>query len=376
MFFVWGVLLRALSIQDLKDIVIGATLLGSGGGGSPENGLQLVNEIAKVTNYIPLASPDEVGDNDYIAMIAGMGAPKALKEKGFGPEAIYAFEGLEKIYSMVGVKFRYIMPGETGGFNTITPIYVAACKKLIVVDADGTGGRAVPELGTTLYYLYGIPTSPFVLANKKGDLVIGWLADPMDAFMAEEIARHITVAFGMLSGLGTWVVSGWQVKNYLEPNVIAKSLEIGKGIRTAKEQGKDPVKAVVDVVKGYELFRGVVKKVEIKTVAGFDFGRTTLEGIDEYKGKEFFIDFKNENMIAWKAPGEPIAMVPDLICLMTIEGQPLTNADVKEGLKIAVIGIPASEKWRKHPKGFDVWRHILEKIGYTGPYKPIEKLIS
>ncbi|RLG88527.1 MAG: DUF917 domain-containing protein, partial [Thermoprotei archaeon] len=93
-------------------------------------------------------------------------------------------------------------------------------------------------------------------------------------------------------------------------------------------------------------------------------------------GKEFFIDFKNENMIAWKAPGEPIAMVPDLICLMTIEGQPLTNADVTEGLKIAVIGIPASEKWRKHPKGFDVWRHILEKIGYTGPYKPIEKLIS
>ena len=368
--------MKSLSIQDLRDIVIGATFLGSGGGGSPENGLKLVDEIAKVTSEIKLASPDEIADNDYVAMIAGMGAPKALKEKGFGPEAIYAYEGLEKIYSMMGIKFKYLMPGETGGFNTITPIYVAAHKRLIIVDADGTGGRAVPELGTTLYYLYEIPTSPFVVTSRKGDLVIGWLANPMDAPMAEEIARHVVVAFGMLAGLGTWVVTGWQVKNYLEPNVITKSLEIGKAIRKAKEEGKDPVKAVVEVVKGYELFRGVVKKVEIKTVAGFDFGRTTLEGIDEYKGKEFFIDFKNENMIAWKAEGEPAAMVPDLICLMTTDGEPLTNADVREGLKIAVIGIPASERWRKHPKGFEVWRHILEKIGYTGPYKPIEQLVG
>ena len=367
--------MKSLSIQDLRDIVAGATFLGSGGGGSPENGLKLVDEIAKVVKEVKLASPDEVADNEYVAMIAGMGAPKALKEKGFGPEAIYAFEGLEKLYSMIGVRFKYIMPGETGGFNSITPIYVAAVKGLTLVDADGTGGRAVPELGTTLYNLYGLPVSPFVVADRDGNVVVGWLADPMDGHTAEEIARHVTVAFGMLAGLGTWVVTGWQIKNFLEPGVLTKSLEVGRAVREAKEAGRDPVKAAVEAVKGYELFRGEVKKVEIRTVAGFDFGRVTLEGVEGYAGRTFYVDFKNENMIAWKAPDKPAAMVPDMICWISLDGQPLTNADIKEGVKLAAIGVPASERWRRHPKAFEVWRHILTNIGYKGDYIPIEKLL-
>ncbi len=367
---------KILTIQDLKDVVMGATFYGSGGGGSPENGLKLVEEIAKITDRIVLVDPTEVPDSEYIAMIAGMGAPKALKEKGFGPEALYAFEGLERVYGMIGVKFKYIMPGETGGFNTITPIYVAAVKKLTVVDADGTGGRAVPELGTTLYNLYGLPTSPFVIADKNGNLVVGWLANPLDAHTAENIARYVTVSFGMLAGLGTWVVTGWQVKWLLEPRVITKSLELGRALREAKEKGLDPVKAALEATKGYLLFKGVVKKTETKTVGGFDFGRHTLEGVDEFKGKEFIIDFKNENMIAWKAPGEPAAMVPDLIGFITLDGTPVTNADVTEGMKLAVIAVPASDRWRRHPRGFEVWRHILEAMGYKGEYKPVEKLVS
>jgi len=368
--------LKKLTIQDLKDITIGATLFGSGGGGSPENGLQLVDEIAKITNEITLLEPGEVPDNKYIAMIAGMGSPVALKEKGFGPEAIHAFEGLEKIYGWAGIKFEYIMPCETGGFNTIVPIYVAAVKKLSVVDADGAGGRAVPELCTMLYYLYGIPTSPFVIADKEGNMIIGWTVDPLNAPLCEEVARYVVTAFGQEAGLGTWVVSGHQVKTYLEPNVIWNSLEVGRAIREAKEKGVDPVKKVLEAVEGYELIRGEIKGIETKTVGGFDFGKTVIEGIGDYAGKTLTIDFKNENMIAWKAEGEPVAMVPDKICLMTLDGDPVTNADTKVGMKIAVLGFKASERWRKHPKGFDVWRHILEKMGYTKDYIPIEKLVE
>ncbi len=368
--------MRNLTINDLRDIVIGATLLGSGGGGSPENGLMLVNEIAKVTESIPLVSPDEVGDNEYVSMIAGIGSPKALKEKGFGPQALYAFDTLQKLYELIGVKFKYIMPGETGGFNIVTPMYVAAHRKLALVDADGTGGRAVPELGTTLYNLYGIPNSPLILADRHGNSVVAWLANPLDGHMAETIARYVTVAFELTAAFGTWTMTGWQLKAYMEPGVVTRSLNVGKAIREAKEAGKDPVKAVVEVVKGFEIFRGTITKIETRTVGGFDFGRTVIEGVGEYAGKKLFIDFKNENMIVWDEKNEPLAMVPDLVCLMTVDGTPLTNADTKEGMKVAVIGIPASEKWRKHPKAFEVWKHILEKMGYTGEYIPIEKLIK
>ena len=368
--------MKRLSINDLKDVVMGATLLGSGGGGSPENGLMLVNEIAKVASELTLVGPNELSDNDYVTMIAGIGAPKALKEKGFGPQALYAFDTLQKLFELSGVRFKYIMPGETGGFNIVTPMYVAAHRKLALVDADGTGGRAVPELATSLYNLYGIPMSPLVLADSKGNSVAAWLADPLDGHTAETIARYVTVAFEMTAAFGTWTMSGWQLKAYMEHGVVTKSLDIGRAIREARDAGRDPAKAVLEKVGGYELIRGTITKIEIRTVAGFDFGRTVIEGTDSYSGRKLIIDFKNENMIAWYGEGEPAAMVPDLICLMTTDGTPLTNADTKESMKITVLGFPASEKWRKHPKCFDVWRHILEKMSYTGDYVPIEKLVK
>jgi len=369
--------MKKLSIQDLRDVVVGATFLGSGGGGSPESGMIIVDLIAKVKREVRLVGPREVADNQYVAMIAGMGSPAAFKERKFSPEGytdvLYAFDQLQRLYDWAGSRFKHIMPCETGGGNTVTPIYVAAVKDLDVVDADGTGGRSVPELGTTLYYLYGIPTSPIVLADKNGNIVVGWTKNPLDARMAEEIGRHVTVAFGMSAGLGTWVATGHQVKTCLESGVIWKSREIGRALREAKEQKKDPVAETLKITNGYELIRGEITNIETKTVEGFDFGKTAIEGIDAYQGKKLIIDFKNENMVAWRAADEPVAMVPDSICLMSLDGNPLTNADIKKGMKIVAVGIPASEKWTKHPNGFGIWRHILEKIGYKGEFVPLRK---
>lgn len=74
--------MRVLNRENLLDIISGATLLGSGGGGSPKDGLSLVEKIFSASTGVELASPDEVCDSDYIAMIAGIGSPKALREKG------------------------------------------------------------------------------------------------------------------------------------------------------------------------------------------------------------------------------------------------------------------------------------------------------
>ena len=131
------------------------------------------------------------------------------------------------------------------------------------------------------------------------------------------------------------------------------------------------MKEVITITGGKELFRGKIQKIEIRTAEGFDTGRTTIEGIADYKGKTFVIDLKNENMIAWQDE-KPVIMVPDLIAMMTTEGEPLTNAITKEGMEIAVIGIPAPEPWKRTPDGFNCWKHILEKLGYNGAFIPLE----
>jgi len=364
--------MRVLKKENLLDVVVGATLLGAGGGGSPEDGIRLVEKIFNVAQGVKLVSPDEVGDNEYVAMVAGIGAPRAVKEKGFDVEAVYAYEALERIYLMTGIKLSYLMPGEIGGFNMITPMYVSASKDVPMVDCDGNG-RAVPELATGLYPIYEIPASPLVLADRDGNVVIGYPHEPMDTAACEKIARSFAVASGMSAAFATWVVNGRKIRESLVLGSISKCESIGKAIREAVKEGRDPVKEALKVTGGQELIRGKISEISTKTVEGFDFGKTVVDGTGEYSGKQLVINFKNENMIAWEK-GEPVAMVPDLICLMTIDGKTLTNADTEKDMEIAVIAIPADEKWKSHPKGFEVWRHILEKIGYTGSYKPIRKL--
>jgi len=74
-------------------------------------------------------------------------------------------------------------------------------------------------------------------------------------------------------------------------------------------------------------------------------------------------------MIAWKK-GKPVVMVPDLICWITTDGQPLTNADLEEGMEVAIIGIKADEKWFVK-NGFELFRNVLRSIGYDGEYQPL-----
>ena len=357
---------RLLGKKELEDIVWGSALLGAGGGGSPYDGLKLVEQIE---NKIEIYDVAELPESASAVIVAGIGAPKAMLEKGFGPEAITAYEAIKNMAAVGGVNLAYLMTGEIGGLNSITPLYVASQKGVPVVDADGNG-RAVPELNTGLYPIYQIPTSPLVVANKAGDVIVAYLKDPLNTTMAETIARTAAISFGMVAAFATWIVDMATIKKCLVPKAISKAEEIGRAIRESSARGVDTVEEIVKITGGREIFRGKITKIETRTAEGFDFGRTTIEGIANYTGYTLDIDSKNENMIGWQDK-KPTIMVPDLIAMMEIGGRSLTNADIKEGMEVAIIGIPAPEPWRRIPEGFNCWKPILEKLGYVGSYKPL-----
>lgn len=357
---------RLLGKKELEDIVWGSALLGAGGGGSPYDGLKLVEQIE---NRIEIYDVEDLPESASAVMVGGIGAPKAMLEKGFGPEAVTAYEAIKNMAALGGVNLAYLMPGEIGGLNSITPLYVASQKGVPVVDADGNG-RAVPELSTGLYPIYQIPTSPLVVANKAGDVIVAYLKDPLNTIMAETIARTAAVSFGMLAAFATWIVDIATIKKCLVPKSISKAEEIGEAIRESKAGGVGLVEEVAQITGGREIFRGKIKKIETRTAEGFDFGRTTIEGIANFTGSTFDIDSKNENMIGWQ-DNKPTITVPDLIAMMEIGGRSLTNADIEEGMEVAIIGIPAPEPWRRIPEGFNCWKSILEKLGYAGSYEPL-----
>ena len=177
----------------------------SGGGGSISNGMDLLNTFPKDVELkvYPLS---EMEDDEYSVMAAGLGSPLAMKEKGFGPEAISVVKGMMKVAEDAGKKVAYVYSGEQGGFNTMVPIYAALHAGLPLLDLDGNG-RAVPELNTGLAPINNIPIDPLVLANSNGDLVVGHPKNPLDSVACETIARSICMAYGMSVGFSTWMMS-------------------------------------------------------------------------------------------------------------------------------------------------------------------------
>jgi hypothetical protein len=349
---------RKLGKKELMDLIEGATFLGAGGGGSPEPSLKMADEIFEKKDFIEIVSPEEISDNAKVVVSAGMGSPVVLLKEGWKGEEVYAFERMEKLIG----KIDYIIPVESGGFNSFIPIRNAAIKNLPVLDGDGAG-RAIPELEQTTFYLGGVPIEPICLADSRGSSAVLY---PKDAKMGEDIARAVTTVYGMTAGITCYPMNGKQLKKTIVPGTLTLNEKVGKALREAKASGKDIVEAALKATNGCLLAKGKVKKKTEEVKAGFDYGKVYVEDV--------VVDYKNENMMAWKK-GKPLVMVPDSICWLGLDGKPLTNVDIKEALEVAVIGKKSHEKWRV-PKGFEVFKHILKLLGYEGEYKPIEELVG
>ncbi|ABW02641.1 DUF917 domain-containing protein [Caldivirga maquilingensis] len=356
-----------LNKQDVEDLVVGAAILGTGGGGDPYIGKLMVLQELERGRKIEVVSIDEIDDEAFIIPVAAMGTPVVLMEKiPSGKEALFSLNLLEKYFNR---KVDFISPIEAGGVNSTIPLVVAAERGLLVIDADGMG-RAFPELQMVTFHIYGIKATPMALSDERGNAII---LDAIDNFWAERIARTVTVRFGGSAWIAIYPTYGKPYKDAAVKGSISFAIEIGRTLRDAKITGKNPIDALLDVTKGYALFKGKIIDVQRFNIGGFARGEAVIEGLDEYKDSKITIKFQNENLVAIK-DGEIIASVPDLITVLDSEtSKPITTERLRYGLRVIVIGIPCNEKWR-NPRGLEV---VGPKyFGYDIDYVPIEMRVK
>ncbi|MCK4482981.1 DUF917 family protein, partial [Candidatus Bathyarchaeota archaeon] len=132
--------MRTLSRQDLLNLVDGAAIFSAGGGGDPEVGCRIVDELASRGHTVRLVAPSEVPDNAKIVNFACVGATTTVEY-----DADAAATALRVLEEYAGFSAHAIIPVELGGFNTLAAVDVAARCGIPVVDADGAG-RSVPEV--------------------------------------------------------------------------------------------------------------------------------------------------------------------------------------------------------------------------------------
>ncbi len=359
---------QILNKQDVKAILYGACLMGAGGGGALESGMALLESVSQVRDIsVKMISLDEMEPNTYAGVVAGLGSPIKLKERGanFKVEPIAAFEALQKVAFFMNRKLNAVFPVEYGAANTFIPMIVSMELGIPFVDADGSG-RAVPALETLLFGVNNVPIAPLVMTNSKGDVMINYPVDSYDAAGMENIARYVCQAFDMLMGIAGWMSTREQIEELLVPGGYSKALKVGYAILNAIENKLDVSEEISKVIEYRELWRGKLTKLEAVAERGFDFGRTYFEGIGKYDGKKFRVDYQNENLVAYEGD-KPLITVPESICFLNLDnGQPMSNADVAEGMNVLVCAIPAEKNWDRSSRGEECWKPYFETVGFKG----------
>jgi DUF917 family protein len=269
----------------------------------------------------------------------------------------------------LGKEIGAVMSIEIGGINSVLPFATGRELGLPVIDGDCMG-RAYPEIQLVTLTLYGHSASPLAVADEHGNVAI---VDTVDNTWAERIARPIAVEMGAISGGFGYPVTVRDLKEAAILGSVSFAERIGKAIRLAQVEHRDPVAAALDTADGFRLFSGRIIDVERRTQKGWALGETRIAGVDEFSGREMVIRFQNEHLVAIE-DGEIVASVPDLIAILDTErGEPITTENLRYGFRVTVIGIPCDPKWRT-PEGIALGgpRHF----GYDVDFVPVEQRFS
>ncbi|TXL77588.1 DUF917 domain-containing protein [Vineibacter terrae] len=326
---------RDITLDDIESLAVGAWILGTGGGGNPYLSLLNMRQLYRDGHRVQLMPASDLADDDQVAIVAGMGAPLVGLERLTDSRTIA--RAVEVMEAHVRHRFAGIMGVEIGGGNGVRPLMAAALLGRPVIDSD-TMGRAYPEAQMTSVAIGDLRPWPLAAVDVRGleaivDKVPSWT-------WMERIARKICVEYGSVAATCQAPRTGAEVKRWGIHGTTTKAIAIGHAVRAAQRRHDDPIAAILSVEPGKLLYKGKVVDVERRTTEGYLRGRVRFDGADGWRGAMMETSFQNEWIVAWR-DGEPIAMTPDLICVLdSVSGEAVGTDTIGYGQRVTVIALP------------------------------------
>ncbi|MCS7132431.1 MAG: DUF917 domain-containing protein [Aigarchaeota archaeon] len=363
-------MLSVTTLEEARDFVRGATILGTGGGGDPGEGLALLEEALSSGKRISLVDLKELEKGSLLVVpyYVGTIAPEAKTRKPVKIEKPIevAFQEMEHI---LGGEISAVVASELGGFNASLALYMGAYMDLPIVDGDLLG-RAAPELHQCAVHIFDIPMYPSVIVSETGNKVVVYQYSDIDDY--ESIARYLSVLSGRFVAVVDTPLKVEDADKVLIRGSMSLCLKLGKASRLAKEKGSNPVAEVTRILNGWKIFEGIVRSYEYKDEKGFLVGEAVVEGANKWKGRKLKTWIMNEHLMAW-IDEKPAVMAPDLIIFMSDDGDGITNSDLKVGMKVNVVAARAPEIWRTE-KGLRFFGP--KRFGFNYEYVPVEELLG
>ena len=217
------------SEEEIRDFVRGCTFLGTGGGGSPQEGVSLLIETLNEGKRIQWIDVKEVRDEDWVTSPAGMGsiAPVTdekrkmfealgLRERKVKRTLVEAIRELER-YLQSNVEV--IVPAEIGGGNTPVPLDTAAQLGKVTVDGDYVG-RAIPEVEQCLPAMHNKKITPIACVDDWGNVTI--IKDVVTLAAAERLGKMISTIATGLCGETFFTMKAKEMKELLIPGTLTE----------------------------------------------------------------------------------------------------------------------------------------------------------
>jgi hypothetical protein len=362
--------LEIRNLEDAEKLVTGATIMGTGGGGDPAEGLQLLSEIIDSGKVVRVVELDSLPSDSIVASpyFVGSVAPAASKKKVMPKISNPIKVSMAQLESVLGRKISAVTATELGGLNTAVALHIGSQLGLPAVDGDLVG-RAAPELNQSIAHLLGMPMSPAALSTESGNIVVVKGYGSVDDY--EAIARQQAVIAKSYAAVVDTPLSKKRAKKAILAGTISLCYKLGEAVFEARKRGKDPIQVIVTSLNGWRFFEGRVSRFDWKDEGGFLKAELILEGIEEFKGRKLKSWIMNEHIMVWR-DDKPVIMPPDPMALVKADGGAVTNGQLRIGMKLTAIAAKAPKIWRTS-RGLELFgpRHF----GFDYDYKPVEKLL-
>ncbi len=382
--------------DDFQSICAGAAILASGGGGSFQNALSILKQLAQ--SWSGTITVQDYDGATAACVVAMMGSPDAGDALTLADIQNSTRNTLQVLQQGTGYPAGCVIPVEIGAINSLVPLIAAAASggKLWVVDGDGAG-RAVPQLPqTTFAGAPSLPVGPCALATSDSDpaLVESALLNAPGAEKMEHLAAGVVGGFGGFSGIALWPSdrdNNFGLKNHYIPGTLSQLQGLGRYLRAGSPRSTTDVAQAIQgatrratsvVVRNFYI-TGVRQAT---SAASLDTGMIQLDNNpDPAKSTDTRIIYNmNENLLMYNASlSVPDVVAPDSICYYSEwSGRGFSNADndlaqffdaatgTSTGKPVSILKIATDPMLYATPGVKASFAQLLRSIGYAGALPP------
>ena len=227
----------------------------------------------------------------------------------------------------------------------------------------------------------------------------------------ESLIRNTCIELGNSTAAAARPLPGDVIKKYSVPNTVSQAWYLGRAVHLARQSKLDFIEAISSIIPVKQLYIGKVIDVARDVSRGYTVGRCIIAPLsadeesdmapsssssseaEAHETRYLAIPFQNEYLSAgfisperyssnpFAAEEEDvICTVPDLISILGSDGEALGSPELRYGLKVKVIGMPAHPLWTSSAEGLRVGGPEFFKLNTewksVGEYKKPRSLIK